>query len=120
MSRLLMSAALALLFVVGTTLAQDGDKKKEGPEKPKKSIEDVFKAKDKNGDGKLSFDEIKGKIDKPEALDKLELKFKALDKNGDKALTLEEFTAKPERTKKPAGEKPEKKPGEKREKKAEK
>ena len=118
MSRVLLSMVVALFVAIGTASAQDAEKKKDGPKKPKKTVEEIFKAKDANNDGKLTFDELKGKIKKAEAIEKLERRFKAKDKDGDKALSLEEFKARPKKAKKP-GEKKEKKPGEKKGKKPE-
>jgi len=122
MTRMFVSMALTFAVATSMAFAQDADKKKERPKKPKKTFEEVFKAKDANNDGKLSFDEFKGKATKPEILEKIEKRFKRLDRDGDKALTIEEAKAKPQKkagpkkgAKKPAAKKPaEKKPCEKK------
>jgi len=127
MLRVLMSAFLALCVGLNAAAAQDAAKK-EAPKKPdaakgekvKKQLTDEEKAAmlekmftrlDKNGDKKLSFDELKGKQSDAKKLEALEKRFKAQDKDGDKSLSLEEFKAAPE--KKPRGKK-EKKPAEKK------
>ena len=67
--------------------------KAERAKKREAALEKMFKAKDKDGDGKLSFDEFKGKAEKPEAIERMEKAIKAKDKDGDGALTLEELKA---------------------------
>jgi len=52
-----------------------------------------FKQMDRNDDGKITFDEYKGKRKNPEEIENAEQRFKRIDKNGDKKLTLEEFKA---------------------------
>ena len=64
---------------------------------------------DRNDDGLLTFDEYKGRREKPEEIEKAEQRFKSLDKNGDRKLTLEEFTPK-KRAGKKAGKTAPKKP----------
>lgn len=108
MTRMFLTMALALFVGISTTYAQDAPKKKK--EGPKKTAEEVFKAKDKNADGVVTIDEFVGKGKKEGA----ETRFKAKDKDGDGKLTLEEFTAKKEKKehvkkeKKPKKEKAEK------------
>lgn len=58
-------------------------------EKPKPTPEETFKKLDKNADGKLSFDEFKGKREE----EKARPQFDAKDKDKDGFLTLEEFKA---------------------------
>ena len=119
MLRVLMSIGLALCVGLGAAAAQ-GTAKKDAPkgEKVKKTLtaeekaamaEKVFLKLDKDGDKKLSFDELKGKKTDPKQLEKLENQFKAKDKDGDDALSLDEFKAAPEK-KAPGGK--EKKPAE--------
>lgn len=96
MLRMLLCGVLAVGVVAGSALAKD-TAKKEGPQKPKKTAEEIFKAKDKDGDGKLTLEELTSKVKKPEVAARLEKRFKAKDKDGDGMLTLEEFKAKPER-----------------------
>ena len=98
MLRVLLSVALAFCVAVGTAEAKPGGgkggHKAAGAAKAKKAPEDVFKAKDKNGDNKLSQDEFVGNPKKAELKDKLLQQFKAKDKDGDGSLSLAEFTAK--------------------------
>ena len=121
--RVLMSVALALCVGLSAAAAQDAVKK-DAPKKPgekvKKTLTDeekaavaekMFQRLDKNGDKKLSFDELKGKQTDAKRLEALEKQFKAKDKNADGSLSIEEFKAAPE--KKPR-EKKEKKPAEKK------
>ena len=79
MLRVLLSLALALSIGL-TAAAADGKKKKNGPKAPKKTADEVFKEKDKNGDQKLSKDEFVGNPKKQAARDKLEAAFKKQDK----------------------------------------
>ena len=58
-------------------------------EKPKPDPAEVFKKMDKNSDGKLSFEEFKGKREEAEA----KKGFERLDKDKDGSLSLEEFKA---------------------------
>ncbi len=62
---------------------------------------------DRNDDGKVTFDEYKGKREKPEEIEEAEQRFKRIDKDGDKKLSLEEFKAaqKKRAPKKPAKKK---------------
>lgn len=61
-------------------------------DKPKPTPEDQFKKMDKDGNGKISFDEFKGKRE-GDKLAAAEKQFKAKDKNSDGSLDLEEFKA---------------------------
>lgn len=56
-----------------------------------KPAEARFKTLDRNGDGKLTFDEIKGRRTRPEEIERIEQNFKRMDKDGDLKLTLEEY-----------------------------
>ena len=126
MLRVLLSLALALFVGLSTVSAQDAAKKEcpkkpaaEKKEKVKKppltdaqkaelakkraaAAEKAFKAKDKDGNGKLTLEELKGKSKKPEAAEKAAKLLKAKDKDADGALTFEELTAKPAKPAKPA------------------
>jgi hypothetical protein len=84
---------LALSFGVGMTFAQDGQSKKAGTGKKQQNAESVFKAKDKDHDGKLSKEEFIGKVKDPEHVKLLEARFKAMDADGDGHVTFEEFKA---------------------------
>jgi len=88
MQRLTLSlgACLLGLTIAGSAMAAEGD------EKPKKGGDPaaMFKKLDKNGDGKLSLEEYRGKA-KGDRAAKVEARFKKLDKDGDGALTIEEF-----------------------------
>lgn len=64
-------------------------------EKPKPTPEETFKKLDKNADGKLTFEEFKGKRDEAKARPQ----FDAKDKDKDGSLTLEEFKAMPKKKK---------------------
>ena len=67
-------------------------------EKPKKPVdfEKVFKRLDKDSDGKLTFEEFKGKRDE----EKAKKAFARLDKNKDESLSLEEFKTRGKKKKK--------------------
>ena len=99
MMRLLtmLLAAVFALSVAGTTWAADEAKKKEGGEKKpaakKVSPEERFKAMDKDKDGKLSFDEFKGRATKEETIKEREKQFAEMDTDKDKAVSLEEMKA---------------------------
>lgn len=71
----------------------EGDPK---PQKPKQSPEDRFKKLDKDGDGKLSIDEFRGK----KTADEAQEEFKKLDANGDGSISLEEYLAGADKKKK--------------------
>jgi len=93
----MLLAAVFALSVAGTTWAAADAKKKEGDQKKpaakKVSPEDRFKKMDKDGDGKLSFDDIKGRATKEETIKEREKQFAEMDKDKDKAVTLEEWKA---------------------------
>jgi Ca2+-binding EF-hand superfamily protein len=113
---MLLVGVLAL-SVAGTTWAAEGAKKKEGEKKPeakKVSLEDRFKKMDKDGDGKLNFDEFKGRATSPETIKEREEEFAKMDGDKDKAVTLDEMKAywkekakakKPAKVEKPAPKK---------------
>ena len=84
---LTLGACALALAVGGSVMAADGDEK---PKKKGGGVEARFKMLDKNGDGKLSLEEYKGKA-KGDKATKAEGQFKKLDKDGDGSLTLEEF-----------------------------
>ena len=52
-----------------------------------------FKLMDRSDDGKITFDEYKGKRETVEGIEEAEQRFKRMDTDGDKELTLEEFKA---------------------------
>ena len=79
------------LAVAPCIYAAPDDGKKPDPE-------EVFKKRDKDGDGKLSLEEFLGKR-KDEDKVKAEKVFKRKDKDSDGFLTLEEFKAKPKKKK---------------------
>lgn len=99
MMRLLtmLLAAVFALSVAGTAWAADEAKKKEGegkkPAAKKVSPEDRFKAMDKDKDGKLTFDEFKGRATKEETIKEREKQFGEMDTDKDKAVSLEEMKA---------------------------
>lgn len=66
-------------------------------EKPKPTPEERFKKADKNSDGKLSFDEFKGKQTDETKVAAAKKRFEAQDKDKDMFLTLEEFKATPKK-----------------------
>ncbi|MGA2797036.1 MAG: EF-hand domain-containing protein [Thermoguttaceae bacterium] len=88
-------AILVLAFCIGggMTFAQDGQSKNAGTGKKHQNIEQVFKARDKDHDGKLSKEEFLGKVKDPERVKLLEGRFKAMDVDGDGYVTFEEFKA---------------------------
>jgi Ca2+-binding EF-hand superfamily protein len=94
--RKLLAWTMVFGFAAGTcggAFAADGaDKKKRDPEAQ-------FKKLDKNSDGKLSLDEVKGKAEGKRA-EAAEKRFKAADKDNDGALSLEEFKSMSEKKKK--------------------
>ena len=107
---------------LGETLFKLLDKNENGKvcivEFTKKPPEFRFTLMDKDGDDTLTFDEFKGRREKPEGIERAEQNFKRIDKDGDKKLSLEEFKAAQKRTaKKPAGKKGQKKGHPKRQKK---
>lgn len=61
-------------------------------DKPKRTPEETFKRLDKNGDGKVSPDELKGKRTGEKA-DRVVSRFKQMDKDNDGFLSLEEYKA---------------------------
>ncbi len=82
---------VGLALVIGATSASAfPDKKKDG-KKPKKTVEERFKALDKDESGDLTLEEFLAPIKKDEAKEKAKEVFKKKDKNGDEKLTLEEF-----------------------------
>ncbi len=88
-------AILGLALSVGgiSAFAQDGQSKKAGSGKKLQNVEQVFKARDKDHDGKLSKEEFLGKVKDPERVKLLEGRFKAMDTDGDGYVTLDEFKA---------------------------
>ena len=110
MTRLLWSMGLVLFVGLSTALAEPAkeapkkaplteEQKAERAKKWAENVEKMFKNKDKNNDGKLTLEELKGKATKPEVIARMEKLMKAKDKDGDGALTKEELLAKPERKK---------------------
>ena len=83
---LLATAGFVFALFANPISAQEKDKKK------KRDPEAIFKKLDKDGNGKLTLEEFKGKRtgEKAEAAEK---RFKRLDKDGDGSVTLEEFKA---------------------------
>lgn len=93
-----MKKLLALLLLAGFVAATCGDANAQ--EKKKPDPEARFKQLDKDNNGKLTLEEMKGKAEGKRA-EALEKRFKALDKDGSGDLTLEEFKATPAQPKKP-------------------
>ncbi|MEN6495608.1 MAG: EF-hand domain-containing protein [Thermoguttaceae bacterium] len=85
--------ALTVACLIG--LSASAQEKKDGPKKPPKPPEEVFKALDKDNDGKVTLDEFKANRKKPEQIERAEKVFKAKDTNNDGSLTLDEFKAPP-------------------------
>ena len=85
-----LALVLGMAVVPCVYAAPDDDKKPD--------LEEVFKKRDKDGDGKVSLEEFVGKR-KDEAKEKAEKQFKRKDKDSDGFLTLEEFKAKPKKKK---------------------
>jgi Ca2+-binding EF-hand superfamily protein len=90
MLRFLLAFAVTLVLGLGTSYAQEPQKKP--PERQHKSVDEIFKEKDTNQDGKLSKEEfLKGATDKrKEAMEK---RFTAMDTNKDGSVTKEEMKA---------------------------
>lgn len=84
-------ACIAIGFVVPAQAAEEKPK-------PKPTPEEMFKRRDKNSDGFLSWDEFKGKLE-GDKLAAAEKQFKAKDTNSDMKLSLEEFKAKVKKAK---------------------
>lgn len=82
--RKLVTSVLAVLFVLGVSVASAADK-------PQRTPEDMFKRLDTNSDSKLTVEEFIGK--RTERADKAKEIFAKLDKNSDGSLDLEEFKA---------------------------
>ena len=74
-------------------IAADNDLKVSLKEFTNKPPEARCKQLDRNDDGKITFEEFKGKREEPEEIEEAEQRFKRIDKDGDKKLTLEEFKA---------------------------
>lgn len=85
--------ALALGIGIGSAFAQEGQKKKEGLAKKRPNIEEVFKTKDKDHDGKLTLAEFVGNAKDPERLKEIEARFKAIDTKNNGYVTLDDFKA---------------------------
>ncbi len=92
--RRLLLCALVLGLGMGSLCAE---------EKKKPDAAEVFKKKDKDGNGSLSLEEFVGKkaSDDPAKTERAKKAFAAKDKDNDMKLTLEEFKAMPEKKKKP-------------------
>jgi hypothetical protein len=84
---------LALSIGVGTAYAQGKHHKRLGPSQQKPNVEQIFKTKDTDHDGKLSKDEFVGKVKDPDRVKALEARFKTADTDDDGYLTLDEFNA---------------------------
>jgi hypothetical protein len=93
MWKILAILGLALSIGSTTAFAQAGYSKKAATGQNKQNVEQVFKAKDKDHDGKLSKEEFTGKVKDPERLKLLEGRFQAMDANGDGYVTFDEFKA---------------------------
>jgi len=83
--------ALGLGFALALPLHAGNKVKANGQPKPELTPEQIFKKKDKSGDGLLSKSEFIGHAKDPA---KAEARFAKLDTDGDGKLTLAEFTAK--------------------------
>ena len=84
--RTLLKSCLGLALALGITVSLPAE------EKEKRTPEDQFKKLDKNSDGKLTLDELKGKKDGDKAAE-IEKRFKAMDKDNNGSVSLEEFKA---------------------------
>ena len=90
MLRLLLALAVTLVIGLGTAYAQDTTKKP--PQRQRKTVEEIMKAKDTNKDGKLS--KVEFMKDVPEARKAaMEKRFTAMDTNNDGFVTAEEMKA---------------------------
>jgi len=84
------SIITAFALIVGTSFTFAADPAKKPEEKAKPNLEEAFKKKDANADGKLSKEEFTAKA-KDAA--KAEKQFTNKDKDKDSFVSKEEFTA---------------------------
>jgi Ca2+-binding EF-hand superfamily protein len=95
MLRLLLAFAITTVIGLGAARAQET---KKPPERQRKSVEEIFKEKDTNKDGKLSKEEFLAGV--PEARKAAaEKRFAAMDTNKDGYVTPEEMKAAREKMK---------------------
>jgi hypothetical protein len=98
MLRLLLAFAVIAVIGIGTTRAQETKK----PQRERKTVEQIFKDKDTNKDGKLSKDEFMK--DAPETRKAaMEKRFEAMDTNKDGSVTPDEMKAAREKMKERQG-----------------
>ena len=88
-----MRRLIACMFASFVVLGLLAVPTRAADDKPMPTPEEMFKKKDKDGDGKLTEAEFLGKQADPEKVEKAKARFKKLDKDSDGSLSLEEFVA---------------------------
>jgi hypothetical protein len=96
MLRLFTLATAVVIGISSFAMAFEGKgaPKGKGAAKARISPEERFKKLDKDGNGKVTLDELKGHAKDPA---KAEMRFKHLDKDGNGSVSLDEFKAGAER-----------------------
>ncbi len=79
------------IVLVGLWAANVSAQEKKGEKKPRPSLEERFKALDKNNDKSLSLDEFKAAPWFKDRPDRAEAAFKRMDADNDGKVTLDEF-----------------------------
>lgn len=92
-----LTSMLAILALAANAYSAEGDAKKPGAGKAKKSPAEIFKAMDKNGDGSVSKEEFLASPGAKKDAAKAEERFGKMDKDKNGSLSKEEMTPKPKK-----------------------